>query len=230
CGVAGLKLFSSVKAGMIIFAAVFGANAVIGIVTGLGRKVPPKSGKKVALDLSFDCLLKSVYSGAKGMFSICAVIVFFSSVICILDKLEIITFLAGIISKFSGLNFPDSVAAVRAVLEISNISGLTPNKVGLIPLAAGLLSFGGVCVLIQTAGFVGGILSTKRFYLSRVFATIISYFLCKMLIVVFNTDAVYAIAPKGLAYRQNSLIPVLFLLIMTILLLSNISIEKNKEI
>ncbi|MBD5140025.1 MAG: hypothetical protein HDT25_01210 [Ruminococcus sp.] len=230
CSIAGVKLFSSVKIGMIIFAAVIGANIIIGVITGLGRKIPPKSRKKVTLDVSFDCLIKSIYSGAKGMFSICAVIVFFSSIICIFDKLGAINYTAEIISKASGLSFPDSIAAVKSVIEISNISGLTPNNYGLIPLAAALLSFGGICVLIQTAGFVSNKLSTKHFYLSRIIATIISYFLCKMLIVVFNAEAVYVIAPKGLAHRQNSLIPVLFLLIMTILLLSNISIEKKKEV
>lgn len=230
CSIAGVRLFSSVKVGMIIFAAVVGANIIIAVLTGLGRKVPPKSRKKAALDVSFDCLIKSVYSGAKGMFSICAVIVFFSSIICILDKLGAINYAAGIISKLSGLNFSDSTAAVRSVIEISNISGLTPNNYELIPLAAALLSFGGVCVLMQVSGFVGNKLSTKRFCLYRIIATIISYFLCKMLIVIFNAEAIYVIAPKGLAHRQNSLIPVLFLLIMTILLLSNIFIEKKKEI
>lgn len=230
CSIAGVKLFSSVKVGMIIFAAVIGANIIIGIITGLGRKVPPKSGKKVTLDISFDCLIKSIYSGAAGMFSICAVIVFFSSIICILEKLGAINYAAGFIAKISGLSFSNSIASVKAFIEISNISGLTPNNYSLIPLAAALLSFGGICVIIQTAGFTNGRLSTKHFYFSRIFATIISYFLCKMLIEVFNADVVYVIAPKGLAHRQNSLIPVLFLLIMTILLLSNIFIEKNKEI
>lgn len=230
CGIAGVKLFSSVQVGMIIFATVIGANIIIGILTGLGRKVPPKSRKKIDLDISLDCLIKSVYSGAKGMFSICAIIVFFSSIICIFEKLGAINYSAEIVSKVSGLSFSDSIAAVKAVIEISNISGLTPNNYRLIPLAAALLSFGGVCVLIQVSGFVGNKLSTKHFYFSRIIATIISYFLCKMLIVVFNAEAIYVIAPKGLAHRQNSLIPVLFLLIMTILLLSNIFIEKNKEI
>lgn len=230
CSIAGVKLFSSVKVGMIIFAAVIGANIIIAALTGLGRKIPPKSRQKVTLDVSFDCLIKSIYSGAKGMFSICAIIVFFSSIICIFDKLRAINYTAKIVSKASGLSFSDSIAAVKTVIEISNISGLTQNNYSLIPLTAALLSFGGVCVLIQTAGFVGNKLSTKHFYLSRIIATIISYFLCKMLIVVFNAEAVYVIAPKGLARRQNSLIPVLFLLIMTILLLSNIFIEKNKEI
>ena len=99
CSIAGVKLFSSIKIGMIIFAAVIGANIIIGVITGLGRKIPPKGRKKVTLDVSFDCMIKSIYSGAKGMFSICAVIVFFSSIICIFDKLGAINFTAEIISK-----------------------------------------------------------------------------------------------------------------------------------
>ncbi|MDE6133118.1 MAG: hypothetical protein K2G04_07085, partial [Oscillospiraceae bacterium] len=132
CSIAGVKLFSSVKIGMIIFAAVIGANIIIAVLTGLGRKVPPKSRKKVDLDVSFDCLIRSVYSGAKGMFSICAVIVFFSSIICILDKLGVINYAAEIISEILGLSFSDSIATVKSIVEISNISGLTPNNYGII--------------------------------------------------------------------------------------------------
>ena len=58
----------------------------------------------------------------------------------------------------------------------------------------------------------------------------ISYLLCKLYVDVFMQDQIPVIAPAGTAVRQNSPIPTLFLLIMTILLLSNISIEKKKKV
>lgn len=230
CGIAGIGLFSDIKIGVIIFASVVGANFLFAALTGLGREIPPKSRQKAKLNLSADCLVKSICGGAEGMLSICAVIVFFSSIICILDRLNIIAAAAALISRISGLNNADSTAAAKAFVEISNISSLTGGNYRLIPLAAALLSFGGICVIMQTLGFVRGVLSTKRFYINRIILMIISYFLCKILIAVFNIDSVYAIAPRGIVYRQNSPIPAVFLLIMTILLLSNISMEKNKKI
>lgn len=230
CGVAGMGLFSSVRIGMVIFSSIIGANFIFAALSGLGRNTPPKKSNAVKLDLSADCLIRSVCSGAEGMISICAAIVFFSSVICILDKLNVIAAAASLAAKVSGLCYEDSVAAVKAFLEISSISSLTKGDRSLIPLTAALLSFGGVCVIMQTAGFVRGVLSTKRFYFSRIILMIISYFLCKMLIAAMNIDSVYVIAPGAAEYRQNPPISAIFLLIMTILLLSNISIEKNKKI
>lgn len=230
CGTAGIKLFSSVKIGMIIFASVVGANTLAAFFTGFGRAIPKKSSSSARLDLSFECLIKSISDGAAGMLSICAVIVFFSSIICILNKLGVVGFVAELLTKITGLSRSDSIAAVKAFIEISNITSLTPNDYRLIPLAAALLSFGGLCVIMQIVGFTSGVLSTKRFYFSRIILMIISYFLCNILIVNINVKSVYASAPSKIAYRQNSLIPTVFLLIMTILLLSNISMAKKKKV
>ncbi len=230
CSIAGVRLFGSVKAGLIIFASVFLANVILGFIKGLGREIPPRYSGKAKLNISMECLIDSIYSGAKGMLSICAVIVFFSSIICILDKLNIIKYIANILSEFTDLNFPDSIASVRAFIEISNINLLTAGNIGLMPLAAALLSFGGICVTIQTKGFVTGVLSTKCFYFNRLIAAIISYFLCKIFIVALNFDNVLVSSQVVYASRQNSLIPSIFLLIMTILLLLNFSIEKRKNL
>lgn len=230
CGIAGVRLFGSVKAGMTIFAAIISANIIIAVISGLKRKIPPKSSFGAKLDLSFEKLINSVYGGAKGMFSICVIIVFFSTIICILEKSGIISFAAGTLSEASGMSLADASAAVKSVIEISNLSSLTPGNYSLIPLTASLLSFGGLCVLMQVNGFVAGKLSAKRFYFFRILAIIISYFLCKIYIVVFNLQYIPASVPAGVAVRQNPPIPTLFLLIMTILLLSNISIEKTKKV
>lgn len=227
CGTAGVTLFSDMNIGMVIFLSILSANVMIAAISGIGRPVPPKNHAPVRLEISLECLIRSIYGGAKGMFSICAVIVFFSSIICILDKLGALSLGASVLSRISALSYADSAAAVKAFIEISNITSFGKNDTELIPLVTALLSFGGLCVIMQTEGFVSGILSTRRFYLGRLPAALFSYFLCKFLIAIFNIRTVSVIAPEGLAYRQNSLIPVIFLLIMTILLLLNISIEKN---
>ena len=230
CSIAGVKLFSSVKTGMLIFASVLGANIIIGVLKSFSRKVPPKSQSAVKLNLSMECLIDSVYSGAKGMLSICAIIVFFSTIICILNKLNIIQSAAGLLTKFTYLEYSDSLASIKAFIEISGISLLTAGNYRLVPVAAALLSFGGMCVIIQIKGFVSGVLSTKYFYFSRILSSVISYFLCKILITVFDAEPVYTLAVENVAYRHNSPIPSIFLLIMTILLLLNISMAKRQNL
>lgn len=230
CGIAGVRLFSDVRIGMLIFGAILGANLLTAFFTGLSRPIPTRSSSETKLDMSFDRLIKSISSGAAGMFSICGIIVFFSSIICILDKLNVIRYAAGLAEKIMGLTPADSVTAVKTFIEISNIASFTPGNYDLIPITASLLSFGGLCVLMQIQGFASGVLSTKRFYFSRIISMFISYFLCKILIVIFDIDPVYISVSGGIVPRQNSPIPTIFLLIMTILLLSNISIAKKKEI
>lgn len=230
CGIAGIRLFSSVKAGMIIFAAIISANLIIAVISGLGRPIPPKKVITAKLDLSSEKLVKSVGGGAKGMFSICAIIVFFSTIICILEKSGILTYISQGLADVTGMKYSDASAAVRTIIEISNISSLSRGDYSLIPLTASLLSFGGLCVLMQVNGFLQGKLSSKRFYFFRILATIISYLLCKLYLEVFDPNIVPTIAPAGAAIRQSSPIPTLFLLIMTILLLSNISIAKKKKV
>ncbi len=230
CGIAGIKLFSSVKIGLIIFASIISSNLIIAAVSGSGRPIPPRSAAAAKLDMSAEKLISSVYGGAKGMFSICAIIVFFSTIICILDKSGALIFISQKVSDLTGMKYSDANAAVRAVIEISNISSLSRGDRSLIPLAASLLSFGGICVLMQVRGFLNEQLSTKRFYFFRVFSIFISYFLCKLYVEVFEPGYVLTSLPSRTAVRQSSPIPTLFLLIMTILLLSNISIEKKKKV
>lgn len=230
CSIAGVRLFSSLKAGMIIFAAIISANLLIAVICGLGRPVPAKCRVAARVELTSENLIGSVGSGAKGMFSICAIIVFFSTIICILEKSGILTCISLCLAEITGLSQSDASAAVRAVIEISNISSLSCGDYSLIPLTASLLSFGGLCVLMQVNGFLTGRLSSKRFYFFRILATIISYLLCKLYVEIFEPNIVQTIAPAGAEVRQNSPIPTLFLLIMTILLLSNISIEKKKKV
>lgn len=230
CSIAGVKLFSNVKAGLIIFAAIISANLIIAVLVGIKRDIPPKSNMPAKLSLSFDNLITSVYDGAKGMFSICAIIVFFSSVICILEKSGIIAYTAHKLSYFTKTNYSDIYAAIKSFVEISNISSFSPNNYSLIPLTAALISFGGICVIMQVSSFWKGKLSAKCFYFFRCLAIFLSYFLCKLYIVIFNLQYIPVFAHNTISVRQNSPIPMMFLLIMTILLLLNISMEKKKKV
>lgn len=229
CSIAGIKIFSSLKAGIIIFTSIICANILIAFISGMKRSIPPKSKYSIKLELSFSKLIQSIYDGAKGMFSICTIIIFFSSFICIAEKTGIISFAAKLISDYTNLNYINSIAAVKSFIEISNITLLETNNYNLIPLAASLLSFGGLCVLMQIEGITANKILIKHFYLYRIMSMFLSYLLCKLLSEFLNVNYVSVLAPAGIIIRQNSPIPTIFLLIMTILLLSNISMAKSKK-
>ncbi len=231
CGVAGTGIYGSVKIGMVIFLCVFISNVLTGFLAGLKNPFPAESRlRKTDVHFTLRDFIESINSGGVGIIKICAAIVFFASVTAILESSGILTGIAAAVHRISGINQSDCLTIIKSILEISNISSLSPDAV-LLPTAAALLSFGGVCVIIQTEGIIAGELSTNIFYLYRIISVIISYFCCK--IVIYSLDINEFIQVNSeiqIGYRQNSPIPSIFLLIMTILLLSNNYIVKSKKI
>ncbi len=227
-GIAGIKLFSDIKAGILIFISIAASNLIIAIIIGRKRNVPTKNKHIPKLNLSINNFIKSISEGGKGIFNICTIIVFFSSVICVIEKSGFIAVASKIIDENTGLNYVNSIAVIKSFIEISNISLLEPSY-EIIPLTASLLSFGGICILLQIKSIVKGI-SMRCFFFFRVIAIFLSYYICKLLCFIFYDAFLFTNSHIHIANSQNSPIPTLFLLIMTILFLLNFSIEKSRKI
>lgn len=229
-GAAGMKLYNSTKIGMIIFASIFLSNLTAMLLCGLRSPVPRKNESVQRLSFTLDSFLSSISSGGIGIAKICAAIVFFSSILSVLETSRIIGALSELISKAANISPEVCRIILRSMLEISNISAL-PSDISLLPIVTALLSFGGLCVIFQIEGIIGGRLSTHYFLISRIVTMILSYFCCKILILAFDISNYTQVSIlNGEIIQQNSPIPSLFLLIMTILLLSKNFIENNKKI
>lgn len=229
-GAAGMKIYNSTSVGMVIFASVFIANMTTMFLYGLRSPLPRKDTIGRRLDFKLNDFLSSVNSGGIGIAKICAAIVFFASFLAVLDASGAIGFFSRIISSITNISPEICRILLRSMLEISNISVLPPD-ISLLPVVTAMLSFGGFCVIFQVEGIIDGKLSTYNFLISRIVTMILSYFCCKILIIVFDiSNYIQVSALNGETVRQNSPIPSLFLLIMTILLLSKNFIEKNKKI
>ena len=230
CGVAGGRIYSSTRVGIYIFICILISNIITGFILGLGHKIPPKtSADSAPPHISLAKLTDSITSGGAAILKICGAIVFFSSLTAILEASGLIMYPAEALSRISGVSRGDCLCIIKAILEISNIGALSPD-ISLLPIVTALLSFGGLCVIFQTEGIIGGRLSTNIFYLGRIISMFLSYFCCKIFINVVHMDNVIQTNltyPVG--YRQISPIPSVFLLIMTILLLSNNYIVKAKN-
>lgn len=229
-GAAGMKIYNSTSVGMIIFASVFIANMTAMFLCGLRSPISHKNTHGRQLIFSLNDFLSSINSGGIGIAKICAAIVFFASLLAVLDASGIIDFFSRIISSMTNISPEICRILLRSMLEISNISAL-PSDLSFLPIVTALLSFGGLCVIFQVEGIIGNKLSTYNFLISRIVTMISSYFYCKILIIAFDiSNYTQVSALNGETVRQNSPIPSLFLLIMTILLLSKNFIEKNKKI
>jgi hypothetical protein len=220
CGTAGIAVYSDVKIGLMLFLCVFLANLTVALLSGLKREVPATNGNgsTPALHFSLTDFVGSINSGGAALLKICAAIIFFSTFTAIADRTGIIAAVSSVLSGISGLSESDCTAILKSILEIS------------MPVIAALLSFGGLCVILQTEGIIESKISTNNFYLCRIIAMILSYLYCKILIHMMNiTEIVQTSTQTAEAFSQNSPIPSLFLLIMTILLLSKNFIAKSEK-
>lgn len=230
CGTVGIKLYSSVKAGMLVFVSILLSNILAAVVLGAHCKVPPRRKiEKMRLCFSVEDFISSVCSGGKNLLMICAMIIFFASLNAVLDASGAIKILSSALSQISGLCACDCAAILKAALEISSVSTLTPMKTELLPIAAALLSFGGLCVVMQSMSILSKELLTNNFYIGRIISLFSSYFVCKIIMYCANINEIVKTSSEiSVGVRQSSPIPSIFLLIMTILLLSNNLCSKIK--
>lgn len=227
-GIVGTNIYSDFKIGIIIFVSIFMSNFIIAALIGLSRDIPESHTPEPELNIEFDNFIKSIYSGGKSICKICAIIIFFSSIICIMDNCNIISTIAGLIDRYTQLDYSDSVAVIKSFVEISNITLFKPHS-KTVPLITSLLSFGGLCILLQIKS-INSKISLRYFFIIRVIAMLLSYFICKLLYLTTYDFLSVTFSPVYIPHSQNSPIITIFLLIMTILFLLKISMEKIKKL
>ncbi len=170
--IVGQRVFGSTTAGLLIFVACFLSSFILGILLcRCGRRIRIMShGEK--LDLSSGCFVSSVMSAAKVMLTVCTMIVCFSAVSAMIestgamDAAEKLFSLTG-----AGVN---SSAILPTILEISHIQHLTPSDSSVAALCGSLLSFGGICVILQISAISHAYIPLKNFLIMRLPAMFIS--------------------------------------------------------
>lgn len=149
----GIGVFGSEKAGVVILLSVLSANMLL--AAAVNRVYKPKTEQKhreSRADYS-ELLINSVTDTGEALFSMCLIIVFFSMIMAAADVI-------------GRLGLSDNHAAlIRSVFEVTNLAGLSKNSLGLIPFAAALTGFGGVCVLLQIKAVVKDSYSLRLFLL-----------------------------------------------------------------
>lgn len=163
--VAGMRVFGSGAAGGVLFLACFLSSLIIAVfVCRRGERITLVPAER-ACDLSAGCFISSVMGAARVMFTVCAVIAGFAAVSAVLE----ISGIGGAVSVlFERLGLEaNSEAVFPAILEISRISELAPAGEYVYPLCGALLSFGGVCVVMQICALTAGEIPLKKFLLFR---------------------------------------------------------------
>lgn len=159
---------------------------------------PPESA-----DFSGNILIESVSSAGKGMFEICCCVIFFS-----------------VISEMLGVS-----GAAAAVLDVTALGDLTGESV---PLLTGLLSFGGICVFLQISAIFRGRLSIAPMLFARIFAAVLSFVICRMMLPHFTSGETAVWANSVSLTSHSSPMPSLILIIMILFVIAEEGKIKNR--
>ncbi|MGN0667222.1 MAG: hypothetical protein ACI4KF_11945 [Huintestinicola sp.] len=157
-----------------------------------------------------------------------------SALTACLESSGILTAFSSALSAVLPLDMGESDTLVRSALEISCVRMF--RGVYDLPVCAALLSFGGICVHMQIGAVCGKKVPMKSVILFRIAAAALSYILCRITLrhfIEMDVVSVFAHGEAGeistVAYSNNAPLCSVFLLIMTILLLSQKSIVKTKK-
>lgn len=212
-------LFPETAAGLLCFASVTIGNVITAFLSGLFSEKVRTKKKKTAVSISAETITQSAISSAKAMFQMCVMITAFGGVYKIAELSGIVRRLADFTAYLTGTDIPTSSALISSFFEISNIINLPENRISLLPIICGLLSFGGVCVLAQVIVISGGILNIRRFLGARLFSAVVSAVVCRIISRFFYLGAADAFSEVKI-HSNERLLPTVFLIIMVFMLLS----------
>lgn len=169
-GIVGVRIFGSAAAGLAIFAACFSSSLIIAAAVRLNGEIRLRESP-AACYLTAECFTDSVMNAARVMFTVCVMIAAFAVIFSILDILGVISAAGALFSALGAGELSESI--LPAVMEVTRIKALKPAAAWVVPLCAGLLSFGGACVHIQIMAVAKGI-PLKSFIISRLPAALLS--------------------------------------------------------
>ncbi|MCM1487088.1 MAG: hypothetical protein NC203_01860 [Firmicutes bacterium] len=219
--IAGITVLGSFKAGLLVYlsnaAACFSACIIINLFEKTG--VNFKEGRAAApLKLKMTDFTESIGDSVRALGIICGTILAFNIF------LELIRFI-GFNSLLENTGIEKIIAAA---FEISNISMLAERNFGMLPVISALTSFGGICILIQTAALSKGEIPLKSFILARFpIALLSAAFTCLfMKLFPISIESSVSNAAVAVSSEVNPIVTAC-LVIMTLILIKDI--EKTKS-
>ncbi len=178
-GVVGAGVFSSGKAGLLLYLAHAAASVCVGILfrfyksgePASPRRRPPPRFEAPRLTAAFTGAVKDAFAST---LNICAFVIFFTVVIHLLSLTGALPALAGLVSRLLsplGFRMEWGERLLTGILELSSgVWGLSGGGgvAGRLGLAAFMLGWAGLSVHCQVLSFLGGSgLSVKPYFLGK---------------------------------------------------------------
>ncbi len=226
-GMAGAYLYPDSNAGLLLFLSVLCGN--IATAFALSRTLPEiVKTKHVNLALKRNCFIPSVKSASSAMLQMCIMIVAFGGLCAILKLSGIINVISYYTASIFNLPQATTESIILSFLEISNIVTLPPMTLYIFPVAAFLISFGGICVHLQISAIAEHNFSLKRFFTARIFSASVSSITAVFLMRFLNADISCNVTYTVVSESNYSPLPSLLLLIMIVMLISVFGDKKVK--
>lgn len=228
------RLYSSTTAGKIILLSATSANILLAFIISFAMRSKITKGNTLQkVNLSSDIVTESIISAGRSMANICFMITAFSVITAFIFQTGISSNISGVLSEKVGIPEHFSEGLIFAFLDITNINTLPSGDYNLLPALSALISFGGICVILQISVLISGKISIKPLILLRTAAAVLSYIICKMIAPHMLTNE--TVPTSNINYNMiNSESPVssFLLIIMTIILFGqyeNIINRKNNQ-
>lgn len=219
-GTAAGMLYPNSNAGLIIFLSITAGNIITALILSINAPKINKNLSKKSSVLNTNCIIPAVKSASSAMMQMCIMIVAFGGFCCILKLTGILQFISVFAGNILNKNPNEIYNILMTFLEISNIINLPSMNIALMPVVTGLLSFGGICVLMQIISLANNNFCVKMFIQTRIFTALISAAICRVLLRFLNVQAVYeVISYKLVSENKYSPIPTILLIFMMIMLL-----------
>lgn len=177
----GMKMLSSIKAGIILCISVYIANIIVSLSLVFFKDLQEFSGEKVSHTRKrvvqhaspADIMVNSVKSSSIAMLYICMFTVFFGTV-------------SGVFSAFIKNEY--ILSAVNGILEVTvGCKAFSDAGILYLPFFAATLCFGGLCVMLQILCFGSEYsIPAGHYLLSRVAASVIAFAIARALSVFYS--------------------------------------------
>ena len=211
-GLAGAKLFGSAAAGWLLLAAAVCSNFLLLVILPKPQFTQPMPVHAPEITLNAAAVTQSVSRTLRSLAGISGTVMLFGILLSAMDFLHVFDFLSRI------LHIP--AQTLRPILtsaaDITQLAGIfrigLPFRV-LMPLAAGLLSFGGCCAQMQTCALGVSGLRMERLMAVRLCAALLTALLTALFAPLIPLpDAAAVFAPAAAVSRSGSVLPGLMIL------------------
>lgn len=220
--------FSNHRPCMYLFLSGFLANALLAIVLGrcISISEPPLSAKPVSF--SAELLVSCTRQASQNLLGVCSMILCCAAPIGMLNSMSCWNWISEQIAEFCTASPRQVQTICNTFLEISNICTLSVSDSHMLPILAGLLSFGGICVLLQVSAVTHGQCQFGILFGMRFLAGCLSAGFCWLLLQLVPlpeattaslSSSAQAVMSPAVSWSGNSCMPGLFLTFMIVLFL-----------